>query len=384
MNYLGLIWKNSIRNKRRSLLTIGSIAASFCLLGVLMAIYNALFISTDTTPAQARRLVTRNRISLATVMPAAYKQKIQSIPGVEAVMTSQWFGGVYKDKKNFFARFACEPNLIFQVHPEFQLPEEQKKAFMSERTAAMVGRGLATKYGWKLGDKITLVGDIFPGNYEFTIRAIYDDALADETMWFNIDYLYQSLPAGRRDFAGTFTTLAKTPEDATAIGQQVDALFRNALVQTRTESERQFQASFVALLGNVKLYLFAMCAAITFTVLLVTANTIAMSVRERVREVGVLKTLGFTRGEILTMILGESGTIAFIGGALGCLIAMVLCIGVAKGAGGFIGSLRTLTLEPVVALAVIGLAVVIGLASAFVPAYQASRTQIVEAMRYTG
>ena len=383
LKFLSLVWKNATRNRRRSLLTIASIAASFCLLGVLLAIYVALFLTTDTSPAGSRRLVTRNRISLTQIMPISYLARIRQVPGVEAVMAYQWFGGVYKEPKNFFARLACEPDQLFQLYPDYQISPEEKSAFLRDRAGAVLGRDLAAKFNIKVGDKITLKGDIFPVDLEFNVRGLFDVDKNEEVMWFNIDYLWKSLPADQRDFAGTYLSLAQSTEDTPAIAQQIDALFRNAPVQTKTETESAFAASFVSFLGNVKLYLFAISAAITFTILLVCGNTIAMSVRERVREVGILKTMGFTNGEVLGMILGEASVISFLGGALGCGIAWVLCKGVASSAGGF-ANLEGMTLAPWMWVTVIAAAVVMGTLAAIVPAVGASRTSIVEAMRYSG
>lgn len=381
--FISLIWKNAIRNRRRSLLTVASIAASFCLLGVLLAIYVALFLTGDDSPAGARRLVTRNRISLTQIMPISYEAKIRQVPGVETVMAYQWFGGVYKEPKNFFARFACEPESLFKIYPEYRIPEEEKRAFQADRAGTVLGRDLANKFNIKTGDKITLKGDIFPIDLEFNVRGLFDADKNEEVMWFNIDYLWKSLPADRRDFAGTYLILAQSAEDGPAIAQQIDSLFRNAQVQTRTESESAFAASFVNFLGNVKLYLFMISAAITFTILLVCGNTVAMSVRERVREVGIMKTLGFTNGEVLGMILGEATVISLLGGFFGCVVAWLLCRGVAANAGGF-ANLEGMTLSPWMWVAVIAAAVVMGTAAAIVPALGASRTEIVEAMRYSG
>jgi putative ABC transport system permease protein len=356
--FITLVWKNATRNRRRSLLTIASIAASFCLLGVLMAIYVTLFLSTDESPAGSRRLVTRNRISLTQIMPISYEAKIRQVPGIESVMAYQWFGGVYKEPKNFFARFACEPDQLFKLYPDY-------------RAGTVLGRDLANKFNIKVGDKITLKGDIFPVDLEFNVSGLFDVDKNEEVMWFNIDYLWKSLPADRRDFAGAYLAIVQSPEDGPAVAQQIDSLFRNAQVQTKTESESAFAASFVSFLGNVKLYLFAISAAITFTILLVCGNTIAMSVRERVREVGILKTLGFTNGEVMSMILGEATVISLLGGFLGCVVAWTLCKGIATSAGGF-ANLEGMTLAPWMWVAVI------------IPALGASRTSIIDAMRYSG
>ncbi len=385
LRYLPFIAKNALRNRRRSILTICSIAASLCLLGVLMAMYHAFYFSSPPA-SQALRLVTRNKVSLTVPMPIYYRERIKQVPGVVVVAVSQWFGGVYKDERdqnNFFARFATEPDKLLALRPEFVIPEDQKKAFMQERTACMVGRALANRLGFKLGDRFTLVGDIFPGNYEFTVRAIYDSTEDNENMFFNLDYLFESLPAGRRDFAGTFGILADSVESVPRIAKQIDDMFANSTAETRTESERAFQLSFVSFLGNVKLFLLSICAAVTFTILLVSGNTMAMSVRERIREVGILKTLGFTPRAILGIIVGEAGLISFTGGAIGCGLAWLMC-GVVRQAPPFISDLKTLTIVPSVAVACLLIALLIGVVSSVVPAWSASRTSIIESLRYSG
>jgi len=385
MKYLSLIFKNSWRNRRRSLLTVLSIAASLCLLGLVGALYAALYLS-EASPAQALRLVTRNRISLTQPLPFFYREKIRAVPGVKALTVSQWFGGVYKDArdfKNFFARFGVEPKVFFEIYPEAKLPEEQKQAWLQERRACLVGRTLVERFGWKLGDRITLKGDIFPVDLELTIRGIFDWAENDESLYFNIDYLYEGLSAGRRDTAGTFTILAESKESVPRIAREVDELFRNATAQTRTESEQAFALSFVSFLGNVKLFLLAVCGAVTFTILLVSANTISMSVRERVKEVGVLKTLGFTREAILGLLIGEAALISLIGGAIGLLLSSGLCYLVRQGPA-FLQQTKTLSLQPGVAVACLILAMLIGVVSALVPAWQAARTSIIDALKYIG
>jgi putative ABC transport system permease protein len=380
--YLPLMLKNATRNRRRSILTICSVAASLCLLGVFMALYHAFFFS-ETTPEQALRLVTRNRISLANIMPMAYRQKIATVPGVREVMINQWFGGVYKEPQYFFARFAVEPDRFFTLFPEYKMPEEEKRAFRQERTACIIGRDTANKFGLKIGDRMTLTGDIFPVNLEFTIRGIYDFPPDNESMYFHLEYLFESLPQGRRDFAGTFAVLADAPENVPRIATQIDELFRNATVQTRTESEKAFQLSFISMLGNVKVFLLSICAAVTFTMILVTANTMAMAVRERIRDVGILKTLGYTKGTILGMVLGEAAILSLIGGVVGCFLAWMLTF-VIRAAPAFVTEMKTLTLVPPVILALLAIAVLVGVVSSFVPAWSASRTDILDAMRYSG
>jgi len=381
LRHLPLILKNSWRNRRRTLLTILSVGVSLCLLGILMAIYHAFYFS-EPNASQALRLVTRNKVSLAFPMPQSYREKIRQIPGVQEVGISQWFGGVYIDRRpeHMFARFAVEPDKIFTIHGEMTIPEDQKKAFQQERTACIAGRLLAEKYNWHLGERITLQGDIFPVTLELTLRGVFDHADNPEVLYFSREYLEESLPLGRRGNAGTFNILARSTEDVPRIEKAVDEQFSNSPVQTKTETESAFSLSFVAFLGNIKAFLLSVCAAVTFTIVLVSANTIAMSVRERVREVGVLKTLGYTRGAILGIILGEAVTISLVGGVLGVGLATVLA-GVVRHAPAFILQLRMLTIGlPVAALCLL-VAALIGLVSAFVPAFQASRISIMEALR---
>ena len=384
LRFLPLVLKNSWRNRRRTTLTIISISVSLCLLGVLMAIYYAFYF-TQASPSQALRLVVRNKISLAVPMPLYYRDKIRQITGVREVAPYQWFGGVYKDQrdpKNMFPRFAVDPDKILTVRSEMRVPEDQKKAFIQERTACLIGKGLADKLNLHLGDRVHIEGDIFPINLELTVRAIYNAPENNEILYFQLEYLDQSLGKDKWGQIGTFYVLADSPESVPRIAKAIDDEFHNSPVQTKTESERAFELSFLSFLGNVKMILLSICAAVTFTILLVSANTIAMSVRERVREVGVLKTLGFTRGTILSLILGESVAIATLGGACGVVLASVLC-GVVRRGPAFSDDLRHLSIQPPVVAACVLVAAFIGLISAFIPAWNASRVSIVEALRST-
>lgn len=383
--HLPLVLKNCWRNKRRTTLTVLSMGVSICLLGVLLAIYHALF-SIQPTEWGALRLVTRNRVSLTLPLPQYYGEKIQQVPGVKVVGIEQWFGGTYIDSRpeHMFARFAAQPDKLFLYRGDFTMPDDEKQAFIQDRTGFVASRALAEKQHWKIGDRITLVGDIFPGSYELTLRGIFDDPAKGEYMYFNREYLEQTLPPGRRGQVGTFDILVDSTADAPKVEQAIDDMFHDATVQTKTESESAFFQSFVSYLGNVKAFLLSICAAVTFTILLVSANTIAMSVRERVREVGVLKTLGYTRGAILGIILGEAAAIAAAGGVLGLGLASLLAFGVRHIPGvGFFPQFENLTIVPPVAGMCLVLAALIGLVSAFVPAFSASRISIVEALRST-
>jgi putative ABC transport system permease protein len=382
--YFPLMFKNAWRNRRRTGLTILSVAASLCLLGVLLAMYHAFYFQ-QASPAQALRLITRNRVSLTFPIPIYYREKMRQIPGVRDVMISQWFGGVYKDSRdpnNFFARLAIEPERIFTIRSEMQMPEEQKLAFQRDRTGCLVGGDLARKLGFKLGDRITITGDIFPVTMEFVVRAIYEAPENNEVFYFHFKYLEESVSEGRRNYgvAGTFVTLADSPDSVPRIARAIDETFRGYDVQTKTESEQAFALSFLSFLGNVKAFLLSICAAVTFTILLVSANTMAMSVRERVHEIGILKTLGFTERGILGIVLGEAVMISVAGGVLGLVLAQMLCRVIRHGPAMF-DQIKYLGITPVVGLACLMVAAVVGLLSSLIPAWGAARISIVQAIR---
>jgi len=390
MRYFGLIFKNSVRNRRRSLLTVASMAISLCILGLLIAMYQAMFFG-EATPAQALRLVTRHRVSMTQPIPIYYRDKIRQLPGVRDLMTWQWFGGTYKDARdpnNMFARFATDPDHFFNVHPDYAIPDDQKQAFIHQRTGCIVSSDLATKMNFKIGDRITIVGDIFPVTLEMKLVGIYnsgDDKMA--ALYFNREYLRELLGASnaQQDMVGAFLIQADSPADVARLSSAIDDMFASSPFPTRSESEKAFQLSFISFLGNLRLFIMAICGAVMFTILLVSGNTISMSVRERIREVGILKTLGFTPGAILGIVLGESAIIALIGGAIGCVLAQGMCSMVGHSPGGdFMPALKTLAITPSVGLICLAGALAIGLVSSFVPAWNASRTPILESLKYAG
>jgi putative ABC transport system permease protein len=389
MRYLSLVLKNSLRNRRRSILTIGSIAVSLCILGVLIAMYQALFLS-DPTPSQALRLITRHRVSLTQMFPIYYREKIQRVPGVKDLTVWQWFGGTYKDNrdpKNMFSRFAADPDHLFNVFPEYQLPNDQKLAFQRERTGCVISRKLADQLNFKLGDRITLVGDYMPVNLDLKVVGIYDEPEKQAELYFSYAYLKESLGPSSpfRDQVGAFLIEADSAEDVPRIAAAIDHEFESSPFPTKSESEKAFELSFASFLGNLKLFIMAICGAVTFTILLVSGNTISMSVRERIREVGILKTLGFSPGAILGIILGEAAVISLIGGLLGALLAEGMCSMIRQSpAAMFMAGLSTLGITPLVGVISLGVALLIGLVSSFVPAWGASRTTILDALRYAG
>lgn len=382
--HLSLIFRNSLRNRRRSLLTIVSIAVSLCLLGLLVAIYRAFFFA-EATPDQALRLVTRHRVSLANPLPASYMQQIKQVPGVKEAMIFQWFGGTYKDNRdpaNMFARFGVEAEKFGIVNPEYKLSDSEREAFIKEPTACIIGRKTAARHNMKLGDRITVIGDIYPVTLEFVLRGIYSGPADNESLIFHYKYLNESLIGEMRDTIGTFFIRMERAEDANAVSKGIDDMFRNSPAQTKTETEQAFGLSFLSFLGDVKLILLTICAAVTFTILLVSGNTMAMSVRERVREVGVLKTLGFTNGAVLWLLVGEAIIIAMIGGALGVLLATGLCAWMRSLPSMFADLSQLRVTAPVAAICLL-VAAMIGLVSSFIPAWGASRRPIIEALKYS-
>jgi putative ABC transport system permease protein len=385
--YLSLMFKNSLRNRRRSALTMISIGMSLCLLGVLGALYRGLFLA-PPTPGQELRLVVHHKVSITQPLPLSYEDKIRQVPGVREAMVWQWFGGTYKDardRKNFFARFCVEPEKFFRVRPEISMPEDQQRTFAHLRTGAIASSDLAERMNWKVGEKIFLTGDIFPVNPELTLVGIFTDPNTSETLFFSQIYLREMLGAGnaRQDLVGSFQVQVERADQVGSVAKAVDELFANSTAPTKSESEQAFTLQFVSFLGNVKMFLMIICAAVTFTVLLVSGNTMAMSVRERIREVGILKTLGYTPGTILFLILGEAGVLSLLGGVFGLLLAVGLT-NVVRNGPSFIQAMKTLSITPDVGGALLAVAVLIGLISSFIPAFNASRTPILESLRNSG
>ena len=388
LRFLPLILKNSLRNRRRTLLTVLSLGVSFCLLGFLLATYRVLFADAGDGTKPPLRLFTHNRVSLAQPMPVAYERRIENVPGVSGVTIWQWFGGSYKDArdpKNFFLRIGVEPAKIFHIWTELQIPDEQRQAFERTRTACVAAKALADKFGWKPGDRITLVGDIFPGTFDFQLAGTFDDPDHVEMLLFNIDYVFESLPAGigQRDATGAFLVRVAAPEDAPAVAHAIDAMFENSPAATMTETERAYQLSFVAFLGNLEMFLMALGGAVTFTILLVSANTFSMSVRERIPEIGVLKTLGFTPGKIMAITLAEAAVVGAGGGILGCGLAGLVCAAIRRAPAG-IQLLKSLSVTPAIAGLTVSAAMVLGLAGALVPAIRGSRLSVVQSLRFQG
>jgi putative ABC transport system permease protein len=309
---------------------------------------------------------------------------MRAVPGVAAVAPSQWFGGLYKDNKpeNFFAQFATDPDEIFKVMTDFKIPDDQLAAWQKDQAGAVVDSELAKKFGWKVGDKIMIQGTIFPTTLELTIRGIFTAPTPTITVYFNRKYLEEAV-GFFKGTSGTFNILADSPENVPKVADGIDALFRNSPQPTKTESEKAFQLSFINSIGNVKAFILSICLAVVFATLLVSANTMAMSIRERTREVAVLKTLGFTRQSILGLYIGEAVTVTLIGGILGCVLAVGLVTAMvhAPGMGFFFAGMKVTIPTLILAIIISGM---VGLLSAIVPAYHAAKIGIVDGLRHIG
>jgi putative ABC transport system permease protein len=377
-----LILRNVFRNRRRTILTLASTAVSLALLALLTAMYQGFFYGEPASPSEALRLICRHRVSLTQSLPASHFQRIKSVPGVQNVSAWTWFQGVYKDPKDFFARFAVDANVIFDLRKDWEMPAEQVAEFKRLRTACAIGEKIARQYNIKVGDQVVITGDIYPVTLELTVTGIFTHPANTECLIFHREYLTELLPptSRQRDSVGTYMILAATTDDVPRISRAIDTMFDNSPYPTRTESEKEFGRSFLAFLGNIKLFLAAICGAVTFTILLVSANAMAMAVRERTREMAILRSIGYTPGEILQLILGESVFISLLGGVLGLGIGWLLAKGLEAGgaAFGFQG------IKWQAATLVLAMAAVIGLFAALVPALIASRKNVVESLRFTG
>lgn len=383
MTLTRFVTKSAFRNKRRSILTVLSIMFSLLLLTMMMTVWHSFYIDKGSAES-AQRLVTRHRVSLTQSMPAFYREKIRAIPGVVAVAPNNWFGGLYIDNKpeHFFAQFGTDPDEIFKIFTDFQIPADQLTAWQRDRAGVVVDTTLVKKFGWKLGDRIVLKGTIYPVDLELTIRGIYTAPQPTDSVYYNQKYVEEAVPFAKGR-AGTFAILAGSPEDVPRVAAAVDDMFHNSPEPTKTESEKAFQLSFINSIGNVKAFILSICFAVVFATLLVSATTMAMSIRERTREVAVLKTLGFTRQSILRLYLGEAVLVALTGGALGCLSAFLLVAVLknAPGLGMFFAGMKVTPPTLLVAIVVSGM---VGLLSAVFPAYHAAKLDIVEGLRYLG
>lgn len=382
MTFAQFVTKNAFRNHRRSILTGLSITFSLLLLCVMMAVWRGFYID-QGAPDSALRIMTRHRVSLAFFLPAYYRQKIRAVPGVVHVVPMTWFGGKYKDDRpeNFFAQFATDPDEYMAVAADKIVPADQIKAWQQDRTGCMVDQALAAKHHWKIGDRITLLGSIFPTNLDLTLRAIYTIDPPNNSLYFHTKYLEESVN-WFKDSAGFYFLRVDSPSNVASVSRDIDDMFHNSPEPTKSEGEKAFQLDFIASLGNVKAFILGISGAVVFTILIVSGNTMAMSIRERTREVAVLRTLGFTRRRILGLYLAESVTLATVGGATGVLLAAILLFFMRKSPLPLVPAAMRVT--PSIILLALVVAALVGILSAAVPAYNASRTRIVDGLRHIG
>ena len=381
MKFSRLIFANLFRKKARLILTLGSFAIALFLFTFLAVVKGAF--SRGTELAGADRLVVINRAGLINTMPVAYGDRIRRISGVRVVTHNNWFGGVYQDEKNFFPQFVIDPDNQRQVMTEMKVPDDQWKSFVGDRRGAIAGRTLAKRFGWKVGDRIPLKNAIYgpTKTWEFNLDGIYtnDKQGGDESQfWLQWDYFYENVPDQVKGQAGWWVLKLDSPDDAVRVGKAIDDGFANSSSETKTETESAFQAGFAKQLGNIQLLIMTIGSVVFFTLLLVTGNTMAISIRERIGELAVLKAIGFTDRFVLLFVLAESLVIALIGGLVGLGLA-ILAIP-------FVGAKLNGLLPPLI-LSVnllslgLGFAVLVGVASGLLPGIGAMRLRVVDALR---
>jgi putative ABC transport system permease protein len=380
MKFVALVMKSARRSKRRTVLTVMSVAIAVFLFASLRAVLDGFNAATEAS--SSTRIVTQRSTSLFFSMPTSHAEVIKSTPGVQDVTWASWFGGVYKDPQNFFAQFAVEPESYLRLYPEVLLTPEERKAFLEDRTGCVVGDGLAKRYGFKIGDKISLqVGIPVYGtkDFDFNVRGIYRSggaAVDNQSMLFHWKYADErSLQPG---LAGWFIAQISNPDRATEVAGAIDGKFTNSPNETKTETEKAFQSTFVSMFGNLNLLLGSIALAVVITTLFVSANTMAMSVRERTTEIAVMRTLGFRARTIFLLVAGEGLVMAIVGGAIGAVLARAIVNPDFLQVGGFIPEMRVSNANMLAGLA---LSALIGALAGMIPATMASRLKIVDALR---
>ncbi len=384
MKYLHLVLRSLTRRKLRTIFTVLSIIVAFVLYGYLAAIRQAFRMGVDVTGAD--RLLTIHKVSLIQPLFASYLPRIQAIPGVTDVAHATWFGGIYQEPKNFFAQLAVDPERYLRLYPEFLLPDEQRAAWLSDRTGAVAGRAIAEKYGWKIGDRIPIQGTVWRladrvSTWEFTLRGIYDgrEKGTDTTQFlFRYDYFDEARQFGQ-GLVGWYIVRIADADEAAQVASRIDGTFGNSAAETKTSTEKAFAQSFANQVGDIGAIIRFIVGAVFFTLVLVAGNTMAQSVRERTSEFAVLKTLGFTDGKVLGLVLAESLLLVGVAGGAGLALGFVL-VGLGDPTGGILPFFFFPARDVALGIAmVIGLGLVTGIP----PAVRAMRLTIVSALRRT-
>ncbi|HEX6862712.1 MAG TPA: FtsX-like permease family protein [Thermoanaerobaculia bacterium] len=383
MKYFPLIWKNLWRRKLRTFFTVLSVLVSFLLFGILSAVDTAFTSGVEVSGAD--RLLTIHKVALIQPLPISYFGRIQAVQGVEKATYMSWFGGIYQDPKNFFGQMAVDHETFLDLYPEYILDPQEKAAWFANRSGVIIGKSLADRFGFEVGDKIPIQATIYrkpdgSSLWEFTVSGIYDGAeQATDTsnLYFRYDYLNEGM-GGSLGFVGWYVIKVDDPTKAVEVGKRVDTLFANSQAETKTNTEKAFAQSFADQVGNVGAIVRWVLTAVFFIMLLVTGNTMAQAVRERTNELAVLKTLGFSRPVILGLVLAESSAIAILGGGLGLFFALGVIPVLGKALKAF---LPVFFLPPRDLVLGVALVLLFGLASGLLPALQAMRLRIVEALR---
>lgn len=381
MKYFGLLWAGLFRKRARTILTMASLLVAFLLFGLLQAVQSAFVAGVDVS--NAGRLITNGRYSIIDLLPISHAQRIAATPGVEAVTHATWFGGQYQDPANFFPKFPVEPEAYLDLYPEIMLSAAQREAFINTRTGVVVAKGLADRFQWSIGDRIPIIADIWQGKdgntWQFDLVGIYElpeDSNLGDSMLINYSYFDENR-AGAQGQVGWFISRMSDPNQAGEVAAAIDQQFLNSNNETKSATEQEFFLSFAKQIGNIGLIVTAILGAVFFTIVLVTGNTMSQAVRERIPELAVLKTLGFSNQKVLALVLSESVLLSLIGGGLGLLLAFVLVPGVAQAMRGF---LPGMAFTPgALGLGVV-VAVVLGVVVGLFPALKAMRLSIVDAL----
>jgi putative ABC transport system permease protein len=380
MKFAGLILKSVRRNLRRTMLTVFSVAIAVFLFAALRAVLDGFHAAAEDS--SSTRIVTINRTSLIFPMPSSHADTIRTVPGVREVTWASWFGGIYKDPKNFFAQFGIDAQSYLRMYPEILLTPAEKTAFLEDRTGCLIGGGLAKRFGWTIGDRVVLqVGIPLYGtqDYTFTIRGIYrpgTNAIDNQTMFFQWKYLDERQL--RKGQVGWFVVDIANPDQAAAVSGAIDKKFENSIYETKTDTEKNFATSFVSMFGNLDLLLGSIALAVVITTLFVAGNTMAMSVRERTTEIAVMRTLGYPSQIIFFLIAGEGLLMSIVGGILGAVVARLLVNPTTLSGNAFIPPFSVGA--KIVAIGVL-LSAVIGVLAGLIPATMAARLKIVDALR---
>ena len=385
MFMIKFIIRNLFRHKLRSILTVVGVAVAVLAFGLLRTLVGLWYSGAEH--ASATRLVTRNAISLIFPLPVSYLERIRGVPGVSSVAYGNWFGGVYINEKNFFANYAVEPQSYLNLYPEFILTPKEKSDFLLDRKGCIVGRKLAKTYGWKVGDLITLKGTIFPGQWEFALRGIFRGAertTEERIMLFHWDYLNETVKKSvprRADQAGFYMIGVKNAELAPQVSLAVDSLFKNSLAETLTETEKAFQMSFVSMTEAIMVAIQIVSYMVIAIIMVVAANTMAMTARERIGEYATLKTLGFKAGHLALIIFGESVTISLLGGVVGAICTFPAALWIEKALAQFFPyfsvSRETILLELLASL-------IVGVVSGVFPTWRGATIRVADGLRRIG